>query len=139
MPANSRNWPVRSAAIVTTGYVAGTVIGDANEPLREYQQLVLYVAITFGSLDSVQIKLESSDDGITYYQETDSTTTTTTALNSLITTPAERSFAVAIGSTANLEIAVPMAGKRFIRVSTKGTGTVTSSSVAIKAVTYGVS
>lgn len=137
MAVNSRNWPVRTALITTNSFVAGTVIGDANEPLREHQQLILYVTIVFGSLDTVVLQLESSSDNSLFGIETDSTTTTTTALNTLLTTPAIRSFDKAIGD-GTYEIAVPIAGKRFVRVSTKGTGTVTSSSVAIRAVTYGV-
>ncbi len=137
MAANSRNWPVRTAVIPTTSYVAGTIIGSAQEPLREHQQCILYVTIAFGSLDSVQIRLRSSPDAVLYGTETDSTTATTTALNSLVTTPAEHSFAAAIGD-GTYEICFPIAGKRYIEVATKGTGTLTSSSVAIQAVTYGV-
>lgn len=56
---------IRSAAVLTTSYVAGTVLN-----LEGCNQFQLLVAFTKGSSDGARIKAEYSDDGATYYQET---------------------------------------------------------------------
>jgi len=46
---------VRSAAILTTSYVAGTVIKD----VEKFNQLIIYIDFTKGSLTSLELKVES--------------------------------------------------------------------------------
>lgn len=111
---------VRDAAILTNSYVAGTVLSETNV----YNQLILLVDFTIGSLTSLQIKVETSNDGTTYYQETALSTsggTTTATVN-------EYSFS----ATGKYRIPIEI-NDRYIKISAKGTGTVTSSSCAITA------
>lgn len=112
--------PVRSAAILTTSYVAGTVIEDTHD----FTQLVLLIDFTKGSLTSLEIKVEFSPDNTTFYQETAEVVSTGTSTMSLLehTTTA----------TGKYRILIPI-NDRFVKVSVKGTGTVTSSSVTVDA------
>lgn len=124
------------AGILTTSYVAGTVLGGTNQ-INNYlldnyinSQLTLYVAVTIGSLTTVDMKVEFSNDGTTWYQETydaigSAATSAVTITESLI----QRSFA----ASGNYRVAVKILDQ-FVRVSVKGTGTVTSSSVTINAI-----
>ena len=57
---------VRTDAILTTSYVAGTIITDC----QKLNKLMLFLKYTKGSLTSFQIKVEFSNDGVTYYQQT---------------------------------------------------------------------
>lgn len=120
---------VRTAAILTNAYVAGTVIGGETSgeksKTNEYNQLILYVTFTIGSLTSAQIKVEFSNDNSTYYQETAMFIAGGTVTESL----AEHT----ITASGNYRIAIPM-NDRYVKVSAKGTGTVTSSSLGVKAV-----
>lgn len=122
--------PVRAAAILTGSYVAGTVIDGAGaDGVWDHNQLILYITFTIGSLTSLQVKVEFSADNSTYYQETFGSISTGTSTEVV----GEHSFA----ATGNFRLAIPIKD-RFIKVSAKGTGTVTSSSVAILAITGGV-
>lgn len=121
---------VRTALIVTTSYVSATINNDGAGgssimDCTEYNQLMLYVATTLGSLTSVEVKVEFSADNTTWYQETSSSISSGTSTDSL--------EAHTHTATGNYRIAVPISD-RYIRVSVKGTGTVTSSSVAVAAV-----
>jgi hypothetical protein len=120
---------VRTAAILTDAYVAGTVIGGETTGERsktnEYNQLILFVTFTIGSLTSAQIKVEFSSDNSTYYQETSMSISAGTVTESLA--------AHTLSATGNYRIAIPM-NDRYVKVSVKGTGTVTSSSMGVKAV-----
>ena len=116
---------IRSAAILTTGYVAGTVLNysNANPALRN--QLNLLVKFTIGSLTDARIKVEFSHDGSTYFQDTFeliSGTTSTLSLGEYVLT-----------GTGNYVISIPIKFS-YIKVSAKGTGTVTSSSLAIQGI-----
>lgn len=114
---------VRAAAILTNSYVAGTVIKD----IEHCNQLVLLFAYTKGSLTSLQYKIEFSDDGgATYYQEIMSVQSSGTSTDTVL----EHTFT---GATANFRVAIPIKDS-YIRVSAIGTGTVTSSSLAIQAI-----
>lgn len=112
---------VRSAAILTTGYVAGTVIDEASH----YNQCDLEIAFTKGSLTSLEIKIETSIDGVTYYPETNASISggTTTLTPGEYTTTTD----------GNFKINVPIS-TAHIKVSFKGTGTVTGSSVACRGI-----
>jgi len=120
---------VRTAAILTNAYVAGTVIGGETSgeksKTNEYNQLILYVTFTIGSLTSASIKVEFSNDNSTYYQET--------AMSIAAGTVTESLAVHTIAATGNYRIAIPM-NDRYVKVSAIGTGTVTSSSLGIKAV-----
>jgi len=124
MPPNFHNYKieaVRSAAILTNSYVAGTVL----ENLQANNQLVLLVDFTIGSLTSLEIKVEFSPDNVTFYQEVGadfSSGTSTLSLNEYTIT-----------STAALRLPIALKD-RFVRISVKGTGTVTSSTVTVDAI-----
>jgi hypothetical protein len=117
---------VRAPAILTDAYVAGTVIKD----LENYNQLNLYIAYVKGSLTSLQVKVEYSDDGENFYQDTFITESGDTA------TCVAGEYTFAPAANQNFIIALPIQCSA-IRVSAKGTGTVTSSSCGIIA-TIGV-
>ena len=127
---------VRTAAAVTTSYVAGTVIGAETTDktmTNEYNQLILNIAITKASLTSIELKVEFSPDNTTWYRESheklDNGTGTIYPLEYSIT-------ASSLGTTENVRLPIQI-NDRYVRVSVKGTGTVTSSSVGITA-TLGV-
>lgn len=112
---------IRSAAILTTSYVAGTDI----EEVYDRNQLIILVDFTKGSLTSAELKIEFSPDGTNWFQETATSVTGGTISESL----AEH----ALTATGKYRISVPI-NDRKIRISVKGTGTVTSSSIAVKAI-----
>ena len=117
--------PVRTAAILTGSYVAGTVIGtQAVQPALE-NQLIVCLDFTIGSLTSCEVKVEFSDDDSDYYQETFSNISSGTDSLSL--------GIHQMTATGKYTIAIP-AKYRFIKVSAKGTGTTTNSSLAINAI-----
>ena len=119
---------VRSSAILTTGYVVGTVIAPASDAGRspvEHNQLLLYVSFTKGSLTTAEVKVEFSEDGTTYYQETfkaesGGTSTDTLGIHQY-------------SASGNYRIAIPI-NDRYIKVSCHGTGTVTSSLMSVDAI-----
>ena len=123
---------VRAAAILTDSYVAGTIV---QPDLAVYShsagqnQLTVMIAFTIGSLTSAQVKVEFSDDGTTYYQDTNASTSWGTTTLSL----GEYSFSAA----GNYLIHIPIRYK-YIKISAKGTGTVTNSSMTIDALLHNV-
>jgi hypothetical protein len=115
---------IRTAAILTTSYVAGTVLGP-TELVEANNQLNLYIAFTIGSLTDAQVKIEFSDDNTTWYQETAASYSTGVFTD-----------AVAVHkytASGNYRISIPIKD-RYVKISSIGTGTVTSSSLGIKAV-----
>jgi hypothetical protein len=92
--------------------------------------LNLYIAYVKGSLTSLQVKVEYSDDGVNFYQDTFVTESGATAT----CTAGEYTFAPA--GNQNFVLALPIQCSA-VRVSAKGTGTVTDSSCGIIA-TLGV-
>ncbi len=119
---------VRSAAILTTSYVAGTVIGPDYEGAvipSEANQLIVYTSFTIGSLTSGELKVEFSNDGTTYYQQTFTSVsggTSTASLGNYTWT-----------ATGNYRFEIPIKDN-YIKISVKGTGTVTSSSMTVDAI-----
>jgi len=114
--------PVRSAAILTTSYVAGTVISEATN----YNQLTILVDYTIGSLTSLEIIVEYSFDDVTYYQDvnigTSAGTNTITVANYTYT-----------GTSDTFSIQTPISAS-FIKISAKGSGgTPTGSSLKLDA------
>jgi len=118
---------VRAAAILTNSYVNGTVIGPVGNSTafdpQEQNQLIIYVTLTLGSLTSASIRVEFSDDGTTYYRETEETIASGTATTTVLVHT--------MAATDNFRFAIPIQDKN-IRISAIGTGTVTSSSMAIE-------
>lgn len=117
---------VRAAAILTNSFVAGTTIdGPRGIGVHLYNQLILNVQFTIGSLTSAEIKVEFSNDNTTFFQHTNGsilTGTTTLSLNEFT-------------MTASGNYRIPISSKdRFIKVSAQGTGTVTASSMTIDSV-----
>lgn len=113
---------VRSAAILTTGYVAGDVINE----VQGKNTLGLLIDFTKGSLTSAEIKVEVSIDGTNYFQLT-SGTVAETGIETL------KPHVITIADTGKHSYSLPIKA-RFIKISSKGTGTVTNSSLAIRAV-----
>jgi len=111
---------VRTAAILTNGYVAGTVISD----VQDANQLIINADFTIGSLTDLQIKVEFSEDGVNYYQESFS------AIAAGVST--ETLGVHKIAATGKHRIAIPIQCDK-IKISAIGTGTVDSSSLAITA------
>lgn len=104
-------FPVRAEAILTTDYVAGNIIdvSDAN-------QLILYIKFTKGSLTSADVKIEFSADNATFYQETVNDTLKSHSLT----------------ADGNYRLVIPVMEK-YVKVSAKGTGTVTGNKMQIDA------
>ena len=123
---------IRDAAILTNSYVAAKILGaytksdgtQVQADVSKHNQLELECIYTKGSLTSLEIKIEFSNDGTNWVQETNKAVsggTTTLTLNEHTTT-ASTGFHISIPIMAN-----------FIKVSAKGTGTLTGSSLAIVA------
>lgn len=131
--------PIRSAAILTTGYIAGPIIGDTapnpNEqyfvgPTGLYNQLILYVDFTLGSLTTAELIIEFSDQvgaNADWYQETEDDLTDSTGINT------ERNMTRQFAATGKYRIPVKV-NDNFMRVSVKGTGDVTGSSMKVGAI-----
>lgn len=116
---------VRAAAIVTTAYVAAPLT-TAPANITQYNQLKLNVAIVLGSLTTVELIVEFSDDNSNWYQESDETSSVTANVDTKAVNKVVHQFTVA----GNYRLLIPMVDT-FCRVSVKGTGTVTSSSVGV--------
>jgi hypothetical protein len=109
------------AQALTASYVAGS----AFDLITKYNRLVLLIDFTLGSLTSAQYKIEFSPDGNTWYQEVASAATAGAITDSL----AEHT----LSATGKYRVPLILAD-RFIRVSVKGTGTVTGSSITVNSV-----
>lgn len=111
---------VRSALILTNSFVAGTTISEVSD----MNQLILDVEFTIGSLTSGEVKVEFSEDNSTFIQQV------TLSVSSGTITASLGEFTVTAAGNYRLEIPIMT---RFIKVSAKGTGTVTASSMTINA------
>lgn len=119
---------IRPATILTTGYVAGTVIGPTNEGSvipSQANQMIVYASFTIGSLTSAELKIEFSNDGTTYYQQTFTSVSGGTSTASIGN--------YTWNATGNYRLEIPIKDN-YIKISVKGTGTVTSSSMTVDAV-----
>ncbi|MCP3684641.1 MAG: hypothetical protein GY861_18395 [bacterium] len=123
---------IRSSAILTGSYVEATMIPSDTDDrtTSEFNQLKLNVDLTIGDLTSCEIKVEISDIDINtgFYQ------TTTQSISSGTTTPSPQIFSFT--TDFNGMLLIPFIG-RYVKVSAKGTGTATSSLLAITAA-YGI-
>lgn len=124
-------YTVRAAAVLTNSYVAGSVVGPGQtaNPQGEnpsgMNQLVVYVAWTKSSATSLEIKVEFSHDGVTYYQQT------ATSVSSATITATPANYTTTTDGNHRLEIPIK---DNYIKISAKCTGTVTSTSCAIDAI-----
>ncbi len=115
---------VRTAAILTNSYVAGTDL----TAITRFNQMVILIDLTLGSLTSAELKVEFSSNGTDFFQETSSAIAG--GIDSV--TPLAHQMSTTGLQTLNIPILA-----NHIRISIKGTGTVTGSSAAIVA-TLGV-
>lgn len=121
---------VRAAAILTTSYVAGTILGAARPLTREYNQLAVYVDITLGSLTTVELKIEFAPyQGGNFYQETDEASAVSSNLDTKAVNAVVHQFTVG----GKYKLLIPITGDEQIKISSKGTGTVTASSMQVDA------
>lgn len=126
---------VRAAAILTNAYVAGTILGAKTATLNNsaptdlclegYNQVNLLITFVPGSLTSLEVKVEYSVDNSVWYQDTFVSYADGTCTASL----GEYTFSDAGNYTVSLPIKA-----RYIKISAKGTGTVTNSSCTISAI-----
>jgi len=138
---NYQHMPVRDAAVLTTDYVAGSIIGKVpsavssvppnpaylSGPVGLNNQLILYVDYTKGSLTTAEIKIEFSDDGSDWYQETVDDVAASTGI--ITERPGVRSLA----DSGKFRIPIKI-NDQYIKVSIKGTGNVVGSSARISAI-----
>jgi len=117
---NFKNETVRSAAILTNSYVAGTIIEGA----QSFNQMFVQCDFTIGSLTDAQIKIEFSWDGTNYFQETYSSVSSGISTESL--------GVHKLSDDGKYTISVPIVAK-YIKISAIGTGTATGSSLIINA------
>lgn len=115
---------VRSAAILTGAYVASNITPFATPTLDQYNQLNLLVNLTLGSLTSVTLKIEFSNDGTNWYQEVVDAVDTSTGIIS------ERLATRSLTASGKYYISVHLSA-HYARVSAIGVGTVTGSSLTI--------
>lgn len=114
---------LRTAVILTGAYVsAGTI-----ENLGGIDQLVLKGAFTLGSLTSCDIKVEFSDGGDTFQQET-----VADSVSAGVTTVVSNVYR--LSASQNFWIPIPLACVNRIKVSAIGNGTATGSSLSIDAI-----
>ncbi len=116
---------VRASSVLTTSYVAGTVLNYSNVNPSQRNQLIIYAGFTIGSLTSAELKVEFSHDGTTYYQQTFTSVSGGTSTASL--------GSYAWTATGNYRLEIPIKDN-YIKISVKGTGTVTSSLMVVDAV-----
>ncbi len=121
---------LRAAAVLTTSYVGallGSVLG-VQQRIQDYNQLVVYVDFTLGSLTSSEIKIEFTSilAGTDLYQETDETS----ALAANVDTKAVNLVIHQMSATGKYRFSVPVY-EGDVKISIKGTGTVTGSSAKV--------
>jgi len=115
---------IREAAILTTSYVVASADEFLPADVMSADQVVVFLDFTIGSLTTLEVKIEYSNDGTNWYQETfGSVSGGTNTLSAGVNSAA---------ATGVYTIMSDIAGK-YVRVSAKGTGTVTSSSLKIEA------
>lgn len=101
--------PGRTAAILTTGEVAGSAM-DLNK--AHEGQCTVDLSFTLGSLTDITVRFYASMDGTTY----DPIYINGAAITEVLTASAERCY-----------VMPSLAGWKFFRVSVQGNGTLTNS------------
>jgi len=113
---------LRASLVLTNAYVNSSSVASSAEGEN---QLILLIDVTLGSLTSVEIKVEFSDDDATFFQESfgviSGGTDTLTLGEHTIT------------ADGNYRLPIPVLD-RFFRIAAKGTGTVTGSLLAVDGV-----
>lgn len=117
---------IRAAAILTAAFVSGDVDitpFNLNPALRN--QVNLLLDFTVGSLTSLDIKIQYSNDGTDWYDETFETITGAVAamVNGLYNFTASGKYVLSLPEKS-----------AYVRVQARGNGTLTSSSLKIGAV-----
>lgn len=110
---------VRASAVLTNGYVAGTILD-----VSEANQVSIFIDFTIGSLTSASVKIETSPDGTNYFQETFD------AISAGVNT--ESAGTHLLGATGTYVLNIPVMAKTM-KISAIGTGTVTNSLMAVTA------
>lgn len=128
--SNYSIFDVRAAAILTNAAVAGTVIGGTPESSNLFynNQLIILADFTVGSLTNVILTVEFSPDNTTWYQETYEDTAASTG----VTTVRVKTHVIA--ATGKYRLPPITICDSYVRISATGTGTVTTSSLAVKAI-----
>lgn len=121
---NYQSKTLREAAILTGSYVVASNDEFTPADVMSANQIILFVDFTKGSLTTAEVKIEYSNDGTTWFQESFGSVSSGTNTISL----GEN----ALGATGKYTIISDIAGK-YVRVSAKGTGTATGSSMTIEA------
>lgn len=111
---------IRSAAILTSGYVAATTISNS----QMFNHASIGVLFTIGNLTDLQIKVEYSDDNSTFRQETNK------SISGGVTT--ETAAVHKYTATGNFELPIDTSAP-YIKISAIGTGDATNSSLALTA------
>lgn len=113
---------VRTSAVLTNGYVAGTVIDTGGND----NQLIIYADFTKGNLTTAEIKVEFSDDNSDYYQET---------FQAIAAGVATETLGVhQMSATGKYRFLIPIKD-RYIKISSNGTGDVANSLMEVYATT----
>lgn len=125
---------IRASAVLTTSYVASSMVdvGNCNE-------VVLYVAFTKGSLTTAELKFQfspldrpvESTDADWYDYPISNTAAGSTSSDEFLAPL--RVYVQQLDTTGNKMFPIPAKARKF-RVKAKGTGTVTSSLLAIRCV-----
>ena len=125
MPPNSdyRVAAIRASTVLTGSYVAGTLLRD---DISKYNQLVVLVDITLGSLTSAEVRVEFSLDNVRWFQKPFQLVISSTQAS---VSSGEYTFTVDGLYPMDFPIAY-----NFIRISAKGTGTVTNSLMQVDAI-----
>jgi len=109
---------IRSVSQPTGSFVAGTVL----EHKHLKNQLILKVDIVIGTAQSIEMKLEFSDDEINFMQES------VTSVKSGVT---DHELNIhRFKDSGSFRVAIPIKDK-FIKISIKGNGTLTTTTVGV--------
>lgn len=114
----------RESAVLTTSYVYHAIDGPNSQDTTAngYNQILLYITFTIGSLTSAEFVFEFSHDKTNWFRET-----TETIASGVATAEDLEHKLVATGT-----LALPNTNAApYIRIGVKGTGTVTGSLLGI--------
>lgn len=109
---------LRESAILTTSYVYYDIGSLSSMPVGRFNQLVVYVKFTKGSLTTAEFVVEVSPNGTDWFAETSSSISAGTDTVSVATHQ--------VGATGNFRYLAAIKDP-FVRIGIKGTGTTTSS------------
>ncbi len=116
---NFKNVHLRDAAVLTNAYVAAAVINDC----QQYNQAIIGIDFTIGSLTSLEVKVEYGADNTTPNLYQDSVSSVSGGITSVSTN------LYTFTATGKFALRIPIS-TRFLKISFHGTGTLTNSSLA---------